>query len=124
MIADVKRAFFHVKATKLVYAKLPPEDVLPGEEEMCGRLNFSMYGTRDAAANWADEYPSKLLSMGFTQGKATPCVFYLRVPWHTYVCARRRLCQHRHARTIAVAASKVGKQIPGENTNLGPRADV
>ena len=55
-----------------------PEDVLPGEEEMCGRLNFSMYGTRDAAVNWADEYSSRLISMGFKQGKATPCAFYLR----------------------------------------------
>ena len=55
MIADVKRAFFHAKARELVYVKLPPEDVEPGEEEMCGRLNFSMYGTRDAAVNWADD---------------------------------------------------------------------
>ena len=44
MINDVSRAFFHAKATKLVYVKLPPADVLPGEEEMCGRLNFSMCG--------------------------------------------------------------------------------
>ena len=51
MIADVKRAFFHAKAKKLVYIKLPAEDVLPGEENMCGRLNCSMYGTRDAAVN-------------------------------------------------------------------------
>ena len=51
MAADVKRAFFHAKAKKLVYVQLPAEDVNPGEENMCGRLNHSMYGTRDAAVN-------------------------------------------------------------------------
>ena len=31
---------------------LAAEDCAPGEENMCGRLSFSMYGTRDAALNW------------------------------------------------------------------------
>ena len=35
-----------------------------------------MYGTRDAAQNWYIEYSSQLLQIGFTQGAATPCVFY------------------------------------------------
>lgn len=43
---------------------------------MCGRLNRSMHGTRDAALNWYDQYSNQLLSIGFTQGVATPCVFY------------------------------------------------
>ena len=51
MVADVKRAYFHAKAKRLTYVKLPPEDIGPGEEGMCGRLNYAMYGTRDAAAN-------------------------------------------------------------------------
>ena len=35
-----------------------------------------MYGTRDAAQNRANEYASMLVDIGFTQGKASPCVFY------------------------------------------------
>ena len=46
MVADVKRAYFHAKCKRLTYVKLPPEDILPGEENMCGRLHFSLYGTR------------------------------------------------------------------------------
>ena len=76
MVADVKRAYFHAKCKRLTYVKLPPEDILPGEEDMCGRLNYSMYGTRDAAANWSEEYADTMVSMGFQAGKATPCVFY------------------------------------------------
>ena len=43
---------------------------------MCGRLNFSMYGTGDAAVNWAEEYSTVLVELGFRQGRASPCVFY------------------------------------------------
>ena len=35
-----------------------------------------MYGTRDAAQNWFEEYSQGLLGVGFQQGKATPYVFY------------------------------------------------
>ena len=76
MVADVKRAYFHAKCKRLTYVKLPPEDIGPGEENTCGRLNYSMYGTRDAAANWAEEYSTVLIEMGFQQGRASPCVFY------------------------------------------------
>lgn len=35
-----------------------------------------MYGTRDAAINWHDEYSQQLLNNGFVQGKASPCALY------------------------------------------------
>ena len=35
-----------------------------------------MYGTRDAAQNWANEYAEMLKGIGFTQGLAFPCVFH------------------------------------------------
>ena len=44
---------------------------------MCGELEKSMYGTRDAAQNWEHEYSEFLESMGFKRGIATPCAF-----WH------------------------------------------
>ena len=34
-----------------------------------------MCGTRDAAQNWGEECANTLNEMGFTQGKASPCVF-------------------------------------------------
>ena len=54
MTNDVSRAYFYapVKEGHTIYVKLPEEDILPGEENMCGRLNYSMYGTRRAATNW------------------------------------------------------------------------
>ena len=76
MVNDVSRAFFHAKARREIYVQLADEDELPGDENKCGRLNYSMYGTRDAAQNWANEYADMLVSIDLTQGTAFPCVFH------------------------------------------------
>ena len=76
MINDISRAFFHALAKRRVYVQLPAEDQEGGEEELCGRLNYSMYGTRDAAQNWFDAYSQQLVKVGFKQGLASPCTFY------------------------------------------------
>jgi len=70
---DVRRAFFHAPCLREVYVALPTEDDEPG---MCGKLEMAMYGTRDAPQNWEFEYTDFMLGAGFTQGKATPCLFY------------------------------------------------
>ena len=77
MYADVSRAYFYAKAVRPVYVKLPEEDIEPGDENKCGRLIMSMYGTRDAALNWSSEYTETLVAGGFEQGRANPCLF-----WH------------------------------------------
>ena len=76
MINDVGRAFFHAKARRDVYVHIAEEDQELGDERKCGDLNYSMYGTRDAAQNWATEYAEMLVNIGVTQGKASPCVFH------------------------------------------------
>ena len=73
LFIDVRRAYFYAPARRPVYVTLPDEDA---EEGMCGRLNRSMYGTRDAAVNWEDKYSSHLESMGFIKGKSSPCTFF------------------------------------------------
>ena len=75
MVVGVKRAFFHLKSQRLTYVQLLSEDAEHGEENMCGRLNCSMYGTRDAAVNLANGRSERLKKLGFAQRLATPCVF-------------------------------------------------
>ena len=36
---------------------------------------MSMYGTRDAALNWHEEYSIKLMAAGYVRGVANPCLF-------------------------------------------------
>ena len=57
MVQDVKKAYFYAPATRDVYADLPPERAQPG---MCAKLHKSLYGTRDAALNWAQAYSEVL----------------------------------------------------------------
>jgi hypothetical protein len=71
---DVRRAYFHAKARRMVYVKLPEEDHEVGK---CGRLIKAMYGTRDAAQNWECEYVEFMEGIGFRRGQSTPCAF-----WH------------------------------------------
>ena len=53
MSIDVKRAYFYAPARRPVYIEIPIEDYEDGDEMMVGKLNLSLYGTRDAAQNWA-----------------------------------------------------------------------
>ena len=76
LYADVSRAYFYAAAVRPVYVQLPDEDREPGDEGKCGRLRVSMYGTRDAAMNWAAEYGETLKAAGYIQGKVSPCLFH------------------------------------------------
>ena len=76
LTVDVKRAYFYAPVKRPIYIVLPAEDRLPGDEEMVGRLNLSLYGTRDAAQNWSREYTRTLTSCGFIVGSTSPCNFY------------------------------------------------
>ena len=78
MYADVSRAYFYAKAKRPVYVKLPEEDTEPGDENRCGRLLMSMYGTRDAALNWSFEYSETLTAAGYVQGSGNSCLFHNR----------------------------------------------
>ena len=70
MYADVSRAYFYARAKRPVYVKLPAEDMTEGDENKCGKLLMSMYGTRDAALNWSLEYSDTLRAAGYEQGKS------------------------------------------------------
>jgi hypothetical protein len=72
-VSDVRRAYFYAKARRQVFVELPDEDSQPG---MCGELGKSMYGTRDAANNWEQEYCEFLKSVGFARGASVPCSFH------------------------------------------------
>ena len=73
MVNDVSRAYFCAPARRQVFVELPAED--RGSEDMVGELNFSMYGTRDAAQNWGEECAKTMTDMGFEKGRASPCTF-------------------------------------------------
>ena len=76
LYSDISRAYFHAPAREEKYVDIPNEDWETGDEEMCGKLRVSMYGTRDAAANWEACYAEVLTNNGFTKGRASPCLYF------------------------------------------------
>ena len=50
---DVSRAYFHAKAQTPVLIRLPVEDRMGTDAGKVELMKKSMYGTRDAASNWA-----------------------------------------------------------------------
>ena len=97
MTNDVSRAYFYAPATRRICVQLPQEDRGPGDEGKCGELQFSMYGTRDAAMNWSDTYAQHLQQLGFERGIASPCLF-----WH----AEKRLKTLVHGDDCVTAGPK------------------
>ena len=77
LIADVSRAFFEAPAKRDLCVELP-EEALEGEEtpqSTVGKLLASLYGTRDASANWQDEVSKCMKGWGVRSRKVQPlCV--------------------------------------------------
>ena len=71
MFIDISRAHFHSPARRRVFVQLPAER---RREGYCALLLKSMYGTRDAAANFADKVMEVLREMGFKIGVFCPCL--------------------------------------------------
>ena len=76
MIIDIKRAYFYALSQRDTYVKLPPEDPKAGDPNICGKLAKSLYGTRDAGANWHAAYSAFLKSIDLLQGTTNPCHFF------------------------------------------------
>ena len=77
MLNDVARAFFEAPMTRQVCVELPPEARVEGEDDSTvGFLKLSLYGTRDAAANFQAEVRKFLLGAGFTQSSYNPQVYH------------------------------------------------
>lgn len=76
MVCDVSRVYCYAPAIRPVYVKMVDEDFEEGGENRCGKLNVSMYGTRDAAFNLHLHCNSQLGSIGFVQGNASLCIVH------------------------------------------------
>ena len=77
MVNDVSSAFFNAPSTCDLVIELPAEDPLSGGSRV-GKLNVSLYSTRDAAVKWQRCLSEHLLSIGFEAGVGHPRVFVHR----------------------------------------------
>ena len=76
MINDVARAFFEAPMQRDMCVELPEEDREEGEGDMVAYLQQSLYGTRDAAANFQREVRKVMREAGFEVGKYNVSTYY------------------------------------------------
>ena len=69
-VIDIKRAYFYAPSKRPTFIEIPSEDRQAGDEGKVGRLELSLYGTRDAAQNWSEEYTKTLKGWGFDVGRS------------------------------------------------------
>ena len=75
LFRDVARAYLHAPVLREIYVELPPEDQEEGRD-LVGRLLKSLYGTRDAGANWERKCSEVFKKLGFMSGVFSPCLHY------------------------------------------------
>ena len=69
IVNDVARAFFEAPVQREIAVELPEEDGGGPGCPMVGLLQKSLYGTRDAAANFQKEIKKFMKDQGFSIGK-------------------------------------------------------
>jgi hypothetical protein len=78
MINDISRAYFEAPMRRFLCVELPDEarDQKDYEEDNVGLLLMSLYGTRDAAANFQAEVNVFMKSCGFRRGRYNVSTYY------------------------------------------------
>ena len=88
LFMDATRAHFHSPVMEAIYVDLPPEESRPG---YCARLVKSMYGTRQAAANWEAFTERFSKTPGFCKEHQTRICSYTRSVVYGYGCTATTL---------------------------------
>ena len=78
MINDVSRAFFEAPMRREMCAEIPREARTRKDDldDLVALLKMSLYGTRDAAANFQEEVKKLMLKIGFTRGRYNTSTYF------------------------------------------------
>ena len=72
---DIKKAHFWADARRRILVELPAETGVDTQKYV-GLLRKSLYGTRDAPANWEATILRVMNLLGFVQGKSNSCLYF------------------------------------------------
>lgn len=72
---DVKTAFLNGTLKEEIYMNIP-EGVQGGNDKVC-RLNKSLYGLKQAARCWFEEFEKALKEIGFKNSEVDRCIYFL-----------------------------------------------
>lgn len=121
LIVDVSTAFFEAPAKRDVCVELPEEAPEKGETVLntVGKLEASLYGARDASANWHEEVAKSILCVGVHRRK----IQSMHVPTpdgkDPMFGPRGRLRLRRRARGPEVDEREVRRKVRDKTTIVG-----
>ena len=72
---DVQTAFLNGHLKEEIYMMQPEGSVKPGQEHLVCKLKKSLYGLKQSPKCWNELLRSFLISIGFCQADADPCVY-------------------------------------------------
>ena len=72
---DVVTAFLNGELEEEIYMEQPDAYIEPGKEHLVCRLKKSLYGLKQAPRCWNKAFREYLISIGFQQSEADPCVY-------------------------------------------------
>eukprot|EP00435_Cladocopium_sp_Y103_P000902 s6681_g1.t1 len=75
MFLDIKKAHFWADARRRILVELP-EEAGVDTRKFVGLLRKSLYGTRDALANWEATILRVMNLLGFIQGRSNSCLYF------------------------------------------------
>ena len=75
-IYDISRAHFMPKVKRELYIEIPKEDLTDEDGDVVGRLNRNMYGFRDAANGWFEDWKELLGTHNYQTGAAKSAMLY------------------------------------------------
>ena len=72
---DVVTAFLNGHLKEEVYMQQPEGFIKPGQEHLVCKLKKSLYGLKQSPRCWNKVFHEYLISLGFMQSQADPCVY-------------------------------------------------
>ena len=72
---DVVTAFLNGSLDEDIYMKQPDGYVKPGEERLVCKLKKALYGLKQSPRCWYKAFEEHMITLGFVQTAADPCVF-------------------------------------------------
>ncbi|CAB3995163.1 Hypothetical predicted protein [Paramuricea clavata] len=76
---DVVTAFLNGTLDEDIYMEQPEGYVVPGKENLVCHLKKSLYGLKQSPRCWNKSFKEFMISQGFEQSAADPCVFIRKV---------------------------------------------
>jgi len=68
-------AFLNGTIDEMIFIKQPPGFVIKDKPNLICRLKKSLYGLKQSTRSWNQILHAALLSSGFLQGEADPCLY-------------------------------------------------